>query len=141
MNRTLINFWLNAGLLLTFLALVWSSTVLHVVFPPGPEAAGWTLWGGSYLEWRGFQFANIVILTLGILLHVMLHWSWVCGVVATKIRRTSSRPDDGTQTLYGVGLLIVVLFVLGGATAAARLSLKAPHRESLAASASAFDRR
>jgi hypothetical protein len=128
MNRTLVNFWLNTGLLFAYVALFWSSIVLHVVFPPGPDAAGWTLWGWSYLDWRGFQFANVVLLTLGILLHVMLHWSWVCGVISTKIRRSRTRPDDGTQTLYGVGLLIVLLVLIGSATAAARLSLRSPHR-------------
>jgi hypothetical protein len=57
----------------------------------------------------------------------MLHWSWVCGVIAARISRNKkAKIDDGTQTLYGVGLLIVILNVLGLATAAAALMIRSP---------------
>lgn len=129
MNRTLVNFCVDTGLLIAYALLVWSSTVLHLVFPAGIEAAGWTIWGWDYLAWRGFQFANLVVLTLGVLLHVMLHWNWVCGVIATRFLRDRSRMDSGTQTLYGVGLLILLLALIGAATVTAKLSLQSPHRE------------
>ena len=126
MNRTLINFILNVILLVAFLAVFWTTTVLHFVFPPGPNALGWTLWGASYVEWRGVQFALVASLAMGILLHVMLHWSWVCGVISTKLFRTKGRPDEGLQTVYGVATLIVLLLLLGGTAAAAFLTIRRP---------------
>jgi hypothetical protein len=59
----------------------------------------------------------------------MLHWSWVCGVVITKILRRPAREaklDDGVQTLWGVGVLIVVLNLLAALVGLAYLTVKPP---------------
>ena len=130
MSRTIINFWLDCLLLLVFLLLVWISVVLRFVFPSPLSSEGWTLWGWNYLHWTGIQFAVLCVLVLGILLHVMLHWSWVCGVLSTRIlpRRSGKKrkSDDGVWTLYGVGLMIVLLNVMGFAIAAAALMIQNP---------------
>ena len=125
MTRTLINFILDAALLLTFCALIFSSVIMRFVFPPGPDAKGWRLWNLSYDQWAGVQFAAVAVLALGILVHVMLHWSWVCGVVATRLGRDKkAKLDEGTQTIYGVGLLILIFNVLGVAIAIAALTIR-----------------
>ena len=128
-SRTAVNFWLDSALLVVFLLLAWVSVVLRFVFPAGTAAAGWTLWGRGFDDWSAFQFALLSVLAFGILLHVMLHWSWVCGVVANRLSRwkgKSMRLDDGVQTLYGVGLLIVILNVVGLLIAAAALMIRMP---------------
>ena len=64
----------------------------------------------------------------------MLHWSWVCGVLAARfLRRTEGKKrtvDDGTRTLWGVGLLILLLNVMGVGIAVAVLTRirRAPRR-------------
>ena len=127
MSRTVLNFALDTGLLAIFVLLAWSSVVLRFVFPPGPAATGWRLWNLTYNDWASLQFALVAALALGILVHVMLHWTWVCGVVAKRCARSKgSKPDEGTQTLYGVGLLIVLVNILGMAIAAAALSIERP---------------
>jgi hypothetical protein len=127
MSRTLLNFILDSLLLAAFGVLVWSAVVVRFVFPPGTSAAGWLLWGMSYDQWISLQFAMVAILALGVLIHVMLHWTWVCGVVAARLGRgRKTKLDDGTQTLYGVGLLIVIFNLLGLAIAAAALSIQPP---------------
>lgn len=128
-SRTAVNFLLDTILLVVFLALVWVSVVVRFIFPAGTSAAGWMLWGHGYDEWSAFQFALLCTFALGILLHLMLHWSWVCGVVSNRLSRWRARTlrlDDGTQTLYGVGLLIVVLNLIGLAVAAAALTIRMP---------------
>lgn len=127
-SRTTINFWLDATLLIVFLALIWVSVVVYFVFPPGAAAEGYTLWGAERQYWLGVQFVLLCSLTLGVLIHVMLHWNWVCGVAA-KWRAGTGRKaawDDGVKTLVGVGLIIVILNVVGGAIALAALSLREP---------------
>ena len=125
MTRTLINFILDTTLFLTFCALIFSSIITRFVFPPGPDAKGWHLWNLSYDQWASVQFATVAVLALGILVHVMLHWSWVCGVVATRLARDKkAKLDEGSQTIYGVGLLILIFNVLGLAIAIAALTIR-----------------
>jgi len=127
MSRTTINFLLDATLLAAFSALVFSAVIVRFIFPPGPDARGWDLWGLSYDQWATVEFALVAVLALGILLHVMLHWSWVCGVVATRLTRDKkAKLDEGSQTIYGVGLLIVIVNLMGLVIAAAVLTVRPP---------------
>jgi len=121
-----INLLLDAALLIAFMAVSFAAVVVRFVFPPGPAAAGWTLWGLDYDAWGGIQFALLAVLAVGILVHVMLHWSWVCNVIASRLGRRGARVDDGLQTIYGVGLLIGLLLTVGSALAAAVLTVQSP---------------
>ena len=126
-SRTQVNFLLDTLLLVLFCALLAMTVIIRFVFPPGPDATGWTLWRHTYNEWCNFQFGLIAALTLGILIHIMLHWSWVCGVAATQFSRNKrAKLDDGTQTIIGVGLLIVLLNLIGFVIAAAAISIRSP---------------
>lgn len=122
-----INLVLDGVLLIVFVALCFAAVVVRFVFPPGPAAKGWTLWGLDYDAWGGIQFGLVAALALGILVHVMFHWSWICNMVAGRFLKTrSGRVDDGLQTIYGVGLLIVLLTSIGVALAAAVLTIRDP---------------
>ncbi len=127
-SRTTVNFWLDTWLMLNLLAVVWIAFVLRFIFPRGTAAAGWTLWGYDYDAWAGAQFASIVALMLGVLVHVMLHWTWVCGVITGHLGRRDGKPvrwDDGTRTIVGVSLIVVLVNVLGLLMALAALMIRA----------------
>ncbi|HUS38574.1 MAG: hypothetical protein WBF93_16445 [Pirellulales bacterium] len=130
MSRTVVNFWLDTLMFICFSSLVWCATVLRFVFPPGPEARDWSLWGWSYVRWFDFQYLLLCVMVLLVLLHVMLHWSWVCGIVTVKLLPKTDqwkrRWDDGQRTLAGVGLLIVLLNVMGIGLAVAALMVREP---------------
>ncbi len=130
MSRTIVNFWLDVSLLVSFLGNVWAATVLRFLFPLGTAADGWRLWGWTYDQWFDFQFWMIALLALMVLLHVMLHWTWVCGVITSRFLKPKNGQkrqwDEGEKTLWGVGLLIVLFGVLGVAFAAAALTIQAP---------------
>ena len=121
-----VNFLLDGLLLAVFAALCFAAVVVRFVFPPGPSAKGWMLWGLDYDAWGGIQFGLLALLAGGILVHVMFHWSWVCTVLVTRFLGGKQRIDEGLQTIYGVGLLIVLLNIVGGAVAAAVLTIKGP---------------
>ncbi len=110
-SRTLVNFWLDGVLALVFFKLCVTAVVVQFVFPPGIVARNWTLWGMSYGQWCSVQFGLIATLGLGVLVHVMLHWTWVCSVMTKRVLHRQQMPDDGIRTVYGVGLLIGLLLI------------------------------
>lgn len=130
-SRTIINFALDAAMLGVFVALSAVSVVVRFVFPPGTVADAYTIWGLTYDAWAAAQFWLLALLALAVLVHVMLHWNWVCNVVASRMRRSGpavgekkGKLDDGIMTLYGVGLLIVVFGLIGLVVGAAALSVR-----------------
>jgi len=131
-TKTDINFWLDALLAVLFVGLVWTSTVVYYAFPPGPQAEGWTLWGWSYQQWASLQFSTLCVMAGAVVLHVMLHWTWVYSVASGKFGRRRrgetppARPDEGVRTLWGVALLIFALNLIGVGVAAAVLSIQGP---------------
>lgn len=125
LTRSQVNFLLDALLLVMFCAIMATAVIVRFIFPPGPDAAGWRLWGHGYHDWCTFQFGLIAAFALGILVHLMLHWSWVCGIAVTQFSRSKrTKMDEGTQTLVGVGLLIVLLNIIGLCVAVAALSIQ-----------------
>lgn len=121
-----INFWLDAFLLLVTFVLGGVSAMIRIVFPAPTRAQGWVLWGWNIDQWYDVQFACLCILGLGVLVHVTLHWNWVCGVVATQILKTQERLDDSMKTIYGVGFLIVLLHLIGAAVILAMYCVHRP---------------
>ncbi len=128
-TRTDVNFLLDTVLLLLFVALCICSVILEFVFPPGTRAEGWQLWSKSYNEWSRFRFGILSFLAGAVLLHIMLHWSWVCGVVESRTRDKSQPKipnDDPSRTLWGVGLLIAIINIAGIVIGLAAITIKSP---------------
>lgn len=129
MSRSTINFLLDGILLIGFALLMGIQLILHFVFPPGTQAVGWVLWGLNRDQWSTAGFLGSAVFALGILVHVMLHWSWVCGFVTARLARRRGRPvvlTDGARTLVGVCLLVSVFTVVGAIIAAAYLTVQSP---------------
>lgn len=129
MSRTTVNLLLDTILLLLTLALAWSSCILKFVFPPATRAGGWVLWGMDYDGWSTFQAGLLGILLLAVVIHLMLHWNWVCSAIASRVLRRGGKVDDGIQTLYGVATLIGCVLVTTGLLVLADLMIRSPtHR-------------
>jgi hypothetical protein len=126
MTRTLINFWVDAGLFVGLAVLLWVSAMLRVVFPTPSAAAGWKLWGLSFDDWYNVQFGALCFLVVLVVEHLVLHWNWVCTVFAGQVLRSKSRPDEGVQAVYGVGTFIAFLIVMLAAMMAALFGVTAP---------------
>lgn len=125
-SRVILNFWLDALLLVTVVFIGWVSAVLHIVFPAPTAADGWILWGLSFDQWNDVRSTALCLCALLALEHVVLHWNWVCSTIATRIFRTKTRPDEATQAVYGVGTFIVVMLIVFGSVVAAMLSVRQP---------------
>ncbi len=124
-HGTIINFWLDVLLLIQFLIQGWMFAVLHLVFPRG-AGPDWTIWGATPLDWSEALFTTYCVFSVGIVVHVMFHWGWVCGVVTTRLLGAKAGRDDGSHTLIGVGVIVVLVHLLVGGIFAAKVALTAP---------------
>lgn len=123
------NFVLDGVLMLTFVLLIGVTAIIRFIFPPAALSAGWVLWGGTLDGWLNAQFFIIAAFMFGVVLHIMLHWNWICGVVAnwySKRKGRVERMDDGSKTIWGVGFLILVFNILGILLAIAALAIHRP---------------
>lgn len=125
-SRVILNFWLDALLLVTVVFIGWVSALLHIVFPAPTTADGWVLWGLTFDQWHNVQSTALCVCALLAVEHVVLHWNWVCSTIATKIFRVKNRPDEGIQALYGVGTFIVVMLIVFSGVIAAMLCVQQP---------------
>jgi len=125
-SMALVNLWLDAALLVTISFVGWICAMLQIVFPAPTAAAGWKLWGMTYNQWHDVQFFSLCLFALLVLVHVMLHWNWVCSVIAAQVLRIKGRPDEGMQTIYGVATLIGLLTVIAGTIISAILMVQHP---------------
>jgi hypothetical protein len=121
-HKTVINFWLDAALLVLFLVLAWELAILRLAFP---KAAGdrWRLLGHTAADWQDLSFNTFCVFALGIVVHVMLHWSWVVCTIQTRLLKRKATRDDGSHTMMGVGLLFVLIHLLAGGILWARWAI------------------
>lgn len=126
MSRSAINFLLDCLLLGLLVTLIAIALVIQNAFPPASAATGWTLWGLTLDDWLAWQFRALLVFAVAVGLHLILHWTWVCGFVAARLSERLGRrvtTNESTRTVYGVFLLIIVLMGLMGLIAAAQRSV------------------
>jgi hypothetical protein len=111
MKRQILNFVIDTAALLVMLAMVATGFLLKWILPPGSRGGqGLQLWGMTRHDWGDLHFWLAVALLLLMFVHVLLHWSWVCALVARLVRGTSSGGAvvaHSRQWLYGISFLIV----------------------------------
>lgn len=125
-TKAIFNFFVDVALIVPIIIALWVTAMLRLVFPVPTSADGWRLWGLTYTQWSDVQFFSLCAFVLLALEHVVLHWNWVCGVVATKILRIKTRPDEGVQAIYGVGAFIIVLVAMMVSLFAAMAGVERP---------------
>jgi hypothetical protein len=129
MSRSTVNFLLDVFLLLSFVALLVASIIDRSVFPAPSQSAGWTVWTLDHDGWATLRFGLLLVRMVAVGVHLILHWSWVCGFVAARLSNVLGRritTNESTRTLYGVMTLIAVLCVLLSIVAAAYFSAVPP---------------
>ncbi|MDY7110369.1 MAG: DUF4405 domain-containing protein [Planctomycetota bacterium] len=114
LRKNTLNFIVDLLTLLTILTMIGTGLIMYFTLPPGSGSRGLILWGLGRHEWGDVHFWASVALGVLLILHVALHWSWVCGTIrrllhgpSTARGRVRSRLDNA----YG----IVFLAALAGA--------------------------
>ncbi|MCB9850165.1 MAG: DUF4405 domain-containing protein [Phycisphaerales bacterium] len=128
MSRSAINFSLDLGAFVVLLATLWTRLVTFWIVPPPAEGkSGLALWGMNHKAWDAVNFWVTMAFAVVILVHLILHWTWISQFVHQRVKRRSKSVavlDSGTQTVYGVGFMIVVFVVVGGLLAVAAVAAK-----------------
>lgn len=111
-NRIQTNFWLDLASLIAMVGLMATGGLIHFVLPAGSgKFHGLLGWNRHDIGRLHFYLAVAAIVLLA--LHVVVHWGWICCVVAKVLGRES--PSRRTQTFWGGGLLLgITLFLVGG---------------------------
>jgi len=130
MSRSSVNFIVDAIVALLFLCVMCVASVVHFIFPAPSRAVGWFVWGLNLDTWSLIEVTTICIFAVAVLVHLIFHWTWVCGFVTARVatrmnRRITMTPS--ARTLYGVSMLIGVLTVLAVFYTAATFATTGPH--------------
>ena len=118
MNRTYLNFLIDALAFVAFLFLLSTGMVLLYQLPPGSggrqgfgtghgasERSVQLLWGWTRHEWGDIHYWTALVLMAVLVLHLFLHWKWIAGVVRGK----PSNASPYRLALGCVGLVSVIL--------------------------------
>lgn len=118
MRRSTLNMAVDAVTLLDMLAVAATGLILRFILPPGSRGgAGLRLWEWNRHEWGDLHFYLIVGLGALLLLHIALHWTWVCGVVRTMFHASAGMGTKRATLLnsfYGGLVLAIVVGAFAG---------------------------
>ena len=115
MRKQTLNFVIDTFALLTILAMISTGIVLRHMLPPGSSGRGLALWGWSRHDWGDVHFCLAVGLALLLLLHVALHWRWVCETIRGWLLARKSPPRRmslGALTLGGSAFVVALAFLV-----------------------------
>lgn len=129
MRRQVLNFVIDAAALLVMLAMVATGFLLKWILPPGSRGGqGLQLWGLTRHDWGDVHFWLAIALLVLALVHVALHWAWVCALVARWLgwlTPGSSPITDAKLWLFGIGFLLACALLVAGFLWAARAQTEA----------------
>jgi hypothetical protein len=115
MRKNTLNFVVDLLALLAMLVMIATGLLIKYVLPPregsGPHRS---LAGMDRHDWGDIHFWAAVALGVLLVLHVVLHWKWVCITVQGFLRRREevSVAPVGTRTAYGLAFLGVIAAIV-----------------------------
>ncbi len=124
MRKNAVHFTLDTIALVAMLALVGTGLLMRYTLPPG--SGGQAVWGLGRHDWGGIHFWIAVGLIVLMVVHVTLHWTWVCGTarrVGVGEARTGARRNPRRDNLIGLAFLTFLVVALGGFIGVARASI------------------
>jgi len=126
MRRTMVNLVIDVVSFVVMCAMIATGLVIRFILPPGTggrHAHGlgggqiMNLWGMGRHDWGDIHYWLAVVLGILMLIHVVLHWTWICGVIRRIFVANdgaSVKPSTRILNLYGLGFLAILLaFFIG----------------------------
>jgi len=114
MKRTWLNFVIDGVTAVCAIGIVWTGLLLYFVLPPGSGRHGQTLVGMDRHEWGDWHLYLALTGLALVLVHVALHWRWMCVMACRCVPGWASRSPRKSRRVVA-GLLAMAL--IGGALA------------------------
>ncbi|MHC4444473.1 MAG: DUF4405 domain-containing protein [Planctomycetota bacterium] len=124
MRKNLLNFLVDLITLLVMLGMIATGLVIRFILPPGTggrhiyghgEGKQLLLWGLGRHDWGDLHFWLAVALGILLILHVALHWRWVCATIGRLLLGDkASGSSSEKQNIYGIGFLAALIALLAG---------------------------
>ena len=122
MKRNTVNFLIDVISFLPMLGLIWTGLLIHYVLPPGTGGRhsdqALTVWGFGRHDYGTVHFYLALTLVGLMVVHLWLHWSWVCATVRRLAGKGSS--PSSREGVYGIAALVVVSALIFGGLLLAR---------------------
>ena len=116
MKRNTLNFWVDFISFLVMSGLIWTGLLIHYVLPPGTggqhSGRKLTLLGLGRHDYGDIHFYMALAMIGLMVIHVWLHWAWVCGTV-NKLLGTKAA-GSARRAVYGVAVLVVMVALICG---------------------------
>lgn len=124
MKRNTLNFVVDGVSAVVMAGMIATGLLVRFVLPPGSGSRR-SVWGLGRHEWGDVHFWIAVAVGALLVVHVALHWHWVC---VTVLRLCSARSERGAgawgRNLGGVAFLVGLVAVFAGFVLAANRSVK-----------------
>lgn len=120
MTRHTSNFLLDLVLALDGLAVLTTGLLIGYILPAGSRGA--TIWGWTRHDWGELHLYLALGLVTLVLVHLLLHWSWVCVVGANVLARIRVRATARLKAAVGAVAILLVVGAIAGFLYAAAVS-------------------
>lgn len=107
MKKTDVNFVVDFSALIGFLMLVSTGLLMYLVLPPRSGRS--MVWGLTRHEWGDIHFWVSVIFLALIVVHTLLHWSWIKCMVKTRLLEKMGTTGKVLLVLFIILLLIMTV--------------------------------
>lgn len=125
MRNSTLNYLVDFITFLLVVTLAATGLILEFVLPPGSggrgEGAAGVLLNWTRHDWGDLHFYIACGLSGLLVLHLALHWSWICAitqklVTSPRTAGTAGHTPRPRRSAYGVGFLLVLAGFFGGVT-------------------------
>ncbi|MCC5828355.1 MAG: DUF4405 domain-containing protein [Phycisphaeraceae bacterium] len=130
MNRNRLNFVVDLLTFIVALALVSTGLMIYLVLPPGSGRGKLLLLGMDRHAWGELHLVIALVAIALVLLHVALHWPWVCTMVCRAMKRGDrAMPESRSRSLAGIAAVLAVVGLIGGLLWGAAMMVESGDRD------------
>ena len=91
-NKAKINYFLDLIIGLFFLVVAFTGLVLKFAFEENVRQGGYQVfWGITKHQWSAWHDVSGILMTVGVLVHLILHWNWLVCMTKTIFGNNSNK--------------------------------------------------